>query len=689
MTSSAGSTAAPRPSVPRGMRSDIQGLRAIAVLVVLLFHFWPWRVTGGYVGVDVFFVISGFLISSHLLAKPPNGMRDLATFWARRIRRLLPAASLVLLVTLVAALAWLPSSQVPDTAREIAASALSVENWSLARSATDYLAAENAASPVQHYWSLSVEEQFYVLWPVLLAVLGLVGRRRAMAWRSAGLLAVTLASFVASVVLTRSDPASAYFVTQTRIWELGIGSILAMVVTRGWRMRGAVARAATGWLGLAMIGAATLLFTSATAFPGYTALLPTVGTALVIAAATDDVPGSPRVLLARAPARVLGDLSYSVYLWHWPVVVLAPYALGHDLRWPEKVVAVLGVLVAAALTKHFVEDPARRSRRLVSSLPLSFAVAASSVLVLTGVGAGIALHADSARASEARAVEGVLGRDCVGAAALREGCTPIEGTTLLNTPAAAGADRSRLYEDGCWSNRPYSAHKVCTYGTKGADVRVALLGNSHAGHWEPALSPIVEARGWRLDTYLVSECYTVDRPISFGQGTDDLTRNCSSWNRWAVDAVARGGYDLVVMSNRTNRPIRGVTADDQQAVAQEAYARTIRTFTDAGIKVLVLRDVPSAVTDGPDCVAEHESDPAACANPRAKALEPDPLAAAARADDSGAVSVFDPTDLFCDAERCHVVIGGLIAYFDHGHMTTVFARTLQPDLTRAVDAALR
>lgn len=681
----------PRPAPaapPTAVRSDIQGLRAVAVLVVLVYHFWPGGLTGGYVGVDVFFVISGFLISSHLLTRPPSGPKDLAVFWARRVRRLLPAASVVLLATLLASLAWMPSSLLPGVAREIGASALSVENWALAGSATDYLAAENAPSPVQHYWSLSVEEQFYVLWPVLIAVLGLVGRRRPLLWRASGLVVVTAASFVASVVLTSADPAGAYFVTHTRIWELGLGSLLAVAAHRGWRMRAALPRAVAGWLGLAMVATATVLFSGATDFPGYAALLPTVGAVLVIAAAGDDVPGSPRLLLSRRPAQVLGDISYSVYLWHWPVVVIAPYALGRDLTWVEKLAAVAAVVLAAALTKRFVEDPARRSPRLVGSLRLSFALAAASAVLFAGVGVGVVVRADEARAAEARSLAGAIGDDCVGAAALRQGCTPVEGDRLLSSPASAAADRSRLYADDCWSNRPYTRHRVCSYGPEGADLRVALLGNSHAGHWEPALSPEVLGRGGRLDTYLVSECYPVDVPLDFGPGTDRLTTTCGQWTDWALAAVARGGYDVVVLSNRTFRPPRDVPEDQRQQVLEAAYARTLERLTDAGVRVVVVRDVPSAVDNGPDCVAQHEDDPAACANPRAEALEPDPLAVAAGRDTSQDVTLLDPTDRFCDAERCHVVVGGLIAYFDHGHMTTSFARTLRPEVAAALDRAL-
>ena len=677
---------APRrqPGGGQGVRRDIQGLRAIAVLIVLLFHFWPKRLSGGYVGVDVFFVISGFLISSHLLRSPPVTPRLLAGFWARRVRRLLPAASLVLLSTLAASLVWLPSTQLPTVARETIASALSVENWALAATATDYLAQENAASPLQHYWSLSVEEQFYVLWPVLIALLFFVGRgRRPVAWAGAGLVAVTTASLAASVHLTATNPPAAYFVTQTRVWELGLGSLLALAVHLGWRLRNLALRAVLGWLGLASIAWAAITFDSSTPFPGTAALVPTLGALLVIAAATDGVPWSPSALLGWRGSQRLGDISYSVYLWHWPVVVIAPFALGGTLHFPEKL-----VLIAAALTKTFVEDPARRARLLVTSLPRTFALGLTSVLVLCGGGLAVIRDADATRAEEARALaKGLAEGRCVGAAALRDpGCTSITGDHLLSSPAVAKNDREAMYADGCFTGMPFTKRNTCTYGDPAGTVRVALLGNSHAGHWAPAIEPVVTERGWRLDTYLAFQCYTQAKPIQFTPvQTSD---NCVKWNTWALDSIARGGYDLVIMSNRTARQLRGVPKEDRDRVAEQGYADTLRAITASGTHVLVIRDNPASIQQAPDCVAAHLQDVSACSNKASAAVEADPLFAAARKDTSGLVSTLDLTDRFCRDDRCYHVVGDLIAYRDHGHLTATYVRTLRPDVEPAIDAAL-
>jgi peptidoglycan/LPS O-acetylase OafA/YrhL len=694
---------APSDASATAPRADIQGLRALAVAAVLAYHVWPSAVPGGYVGVDVFLVISGFLITSHLIRRPVRSGADLLEFWARRVRRLIPAASLVLLVTLAAAVVWLPATVRGVVGREVLAAALYVENWALARSATDYLAADQLHTPVQHYWSLSVEEQFYLAWPVALALVGWavarVRRRRLAPDVAAGagvaalaLAVVTVAASLAwSVHLTSADPAAAYFVTTTRMWELALGGVLAAVVAlRPLRLRPG-ARAALAWAGLALVLAAVAAFDAETPFPGWTALVPTVGTALVIAASADGVAGGPAGLLGRRGVQWLGDVSYSVYLWHWPLVVITPFALARPLRPADQVAVVAATLLLAALTKRFVEDPVRRSRRLGRRRAATFAVLAAGMLVVGGAALVVVDRAAAAERAAADVVaEGVAAAGpCAGAGAVRD---PSCGEVELFMPAEfAAEDQPAPYADGCWNNAPFTTRHTCTYsgvddGAGGPAARVALVGNSHAGHWLPALEHVIDADGWELTTYLQSVCYPVDRPLEFdGAGEAE---GCRATNRWAVRSIVQGGYDLVILSARTNQRLAGVAPEDQTAVAQEAYAETLDAFTAAGIPVLVLRDTPAMPAAVPDCLASHPVDPGACGAPRGTAVEPDPLAAAAASDGSGFVTLVDVTDLMCDASRCHAVVGGVVAYFDHGHLTTTFARTLTPEVTAGARAAL-
>ena len=698
---------------PSTARTDIQGLRALAVAAVLGFHLWPAAVTGGYVGVDVFFVVSGFLITSHLLRRPIRDGRDLLGFWARRVRRLIPAASLVLLVTIVAAAAWLPTTTLVQVGREVLASALYLENWALARSETDYLAADQLHSPVQHYWSLSIEEQFYLVWPLLLAAVAWAGlrarRRHRDPERTTAALAVALtgavlvASLGWSVWMTWAEPAAAYFVSTTRFWELALGGLLAAVLALravhapapegqmgaepGTPPAASALRAVAAWTGLAMIAVTVLTFDAETAFPGYAALLPTVGALLVIAADADRLRAGPGAALRRRPVQWLGDTSYSVYLWHWPLIVIAPFALSRDLS-DVDLLAILGVtLLLAWFSQRYVEDRLRFHPLLTRRLGATFAMLGLCVAVVGGTAVGVREWASAAERDavvDARAAVAQAG-PCLGAQVVRD--ETCEDPGLVLPPTAAAQDKPVVYADGCWNDSPFTTRNVCTYGdgTGEPTARLALVGNSHAGHWVPALEDAIATDGWQLDTYLQSVCYTVDAPIELpGEG---VTQACQATNRWAVESVVTGGYDLVVLSDRTHQPLAGVAEEDQVAAAEDAYRETLAAFTDAGIPVLVLRDTPAMPRNVPECLVQLAYDPDACGAPPATALEPDPLAAAASADTTGLVSVTSVDHLMCD-EICHPVIGGVTAYFDHGHLTATFARTLAPEVSGAVRAAL-
>jgi peptidoglycan/LPS O-acetylase OafA/YrhL len=669
------------------VRADIQGLRALAVGVVLLYHFWPKLLGGGYVGVDVFFVISGFLITDHLLRHPPHCLRDVGEFWGRRIRRLVPAATLVLVTTAAAAYVWLPVTVLPALAEHVGGSSLYMENWLLAGSSTDYLAAGELPGAVQHFWSLSVEEQFYIFWPILvggIAMLTVIVRSRNPRARNVlvavpvgGLGLVAAASLAWSVWFTRLDAAGAYFVTTTRVWELALGGVLAACARAGWLPHRRSVRRLGAWVGLLMIVYAAITFDDGTAFPGSAALVPVGGAVAVIAARSDGLAGGPFRIWASRPVQWCGDNSYSVYLWHWPVLLIAPFALDVTLRWPHKLVLLMIVFLIAAATKRCVEDGLQFRPTLARSLARTYLLLAFCLSVSLGAAGALWLVTRPSSGDSALRLDG----RCLGAAALREAACDPGTTRALISPTYAKTDKSDVYRDDCWANKPFTRRKVCTYGRPDSAVRVALIGNSHAGHWHPPIRRAVETLGARLDTYLVSECYPVDLPISFS--SERLEKNCAGWSTWATGRIRAGDYDLVIMSSRTFQPLVGVAADQQIGVAREAYTRVIKSFVAAGGQVLVLRDTPSASGNIPDCVASHPADLARCAEPVASALEPDPLADAGRQFDSG-VAVLDLHRLLCTDDICPAVVGGLIKYFDHGHMTKTFAETLYPEVFAAI-----
>ncbi|MGQ0843782.1 MAG: acyltransferase family protein [Sporichthyaceae bacterium] len=374
MTARVASEGEAGPSASHAFRSDVQGLRALAVALVLWFHLWPHTLPGGFIGVDVFFVLSGFLITNQLLQRPPTGPSDLLVFWSRRIRRLLPAALVVVTTAMVAAKLLGPPDQARFGGIDGLVTILYLQNWNLAETSANPLTAAQVPPVVQHFWSLSVEEQFYVAWPVLLVGAVLLARRRG--WgvlKSCGLTmaAVVTLSLAFSIYYTERHPSQAYFATPTRIWELAAGGLLAAVLLHrsrnGCRDIPVWVRELAVWAGFGVLVLTLITFDKSRPFPGWIALAPVLGTMAIIAAGRERGPNPNRVLGTR-PGRYLGDLSYSIYLWHVPLIVLWPQVTGQPIRLGDGAVIAIASLVLAAATKRHVEDRFRyRSPRPAQS----------------------------------------------------------------------------------------------------------------------------------------------------------------------------------------------------------------------------------------------------------------------------------------------------------------------------------
>ena len=387
-------------TAPDRFRSDLEGLRAVAVLLVLLYHAEIPGFGGGFVGVDVFFVLSGFLITGLIVRElAETGTVSLPAFYARRARRLLPAALLVIVVTVVVSVWLLPPLRIPDIAGDGASAALYVSNIRFAVQSTDYLQSTAAPSPLLHYWSLGVEEQFYLLWPALLLIVA--GRRAGGVRRIAfAIVVVAAASLVLSIVLTGIAAPWAFFSLPTRAWELALGAIIAVSLTPLSRLTERQGAAACA-IGIGLIVVSALVIGPTTPFPGLAALLPTVGTALVIAAGVRPGLTAPGRLLSQPPFRFLGRISYSLYLWHWPILVVPAAALETGLAWPARVALALLSIPVAAASQRWVEEPIHRGRlleRIVGLRPsrnLAAAGAFSLTVALLSVGAGAAFGLNS------------------------------------------------------------------------------------------------------------------------------------------------------------------------------------------------------------------------------------------------------------------------------------------------------
>jgi peptidoglycan/LPS O-acetylase OafA/YrhL len=654
-------------------------MRAVAVVAVVIYHLWPMRLPGGFVGVDVFFVISGFLIVGNLLRESEStGRIRVGAFWARRARRLLPASLTVLAVVAVAVYLWIPQSLWMQYLREVIASTLYVQNWVLAADAVDYLAQNNTASPVQHYWTLSVEEQFYILTPVLMIVTLVWARRARWSTRTAlfcALAAITVASFVASVWMTSVNPPAAYFVTTTRAWEFGVGGLLAFapaVRSRGWGT-------ATFLLGAAGIIAASLLLSSSVPFPSAVAAWPVLASAAMIVGGSALVGQVTRVVALR-PIQFVGDVSYSAYLWHWPIIVLLPWVTGHPLTTVERVGILVATFVLAALSLRFIENPVRTSSRLLAhrGAVVIGAWGIGAMAIVIGI-AGVGLLSLELRRAPVEPT--VAANPCFGApAGLDRACDGESFERIVPDPVWAGDDDPN--RDDCWAGAEDAELDICTIGPEDADVTIAAIGDSHNNALIPAFESIAEEFGWRIDVAGHNGCYwTAVEQIKPVQAQRDA---CEAWKQNLRDHFDSEGsrYDaILVTSARITLPPEG---DDPRPLEVEGL---IAEWGAAPAPVIVLRDVPRMRDDILACVTANLDDPNRyCATDQGEALGD--FEAQLEAAAAAGAPVVDLTDVYCRQQACNPVIGGVLAYRDPDHLTGTFARTLGPILGERVALAL-
>ncbi len=671
-----------------GFRPDIEGLRAVAVLLVLAFHAGVPALSGGFVGVDVFFVISGYLITGLLVREvSTTGRLSLRRFYARRARRLLPATAVVLGATAALTVAFLPPLRWAPVTWDIATSSLYVVNWRLADSA-DYLAAESAPSPVQHFWSLAVEEQFYIIWPLLVLALAWWHRRSGRSLRRtmlAGLALLAVPSLLYSVYLTGAAPGEAYFVSTTRAWELAIGAALAIIAPRLAALPRAV-RVPAVWGGLAAIGIAAVGYDSATAFPGVAALLPTLGAAAIIAAGVGPDGTAAGRMLAIRPMRWIGALSYSLYLWHWPLLVAATAYWGELSVSRGVVVAALSV-VPAWLTYRLVERPihfapaiaARPGRALgVGSLATAVGLVAAVVPAAVVPEYDVDKDAPGAGVLSARPAADPEGRPADRVAAVSP------------DPLEARDDNADVYGDGCHQDEHKGELISCAYGDVDADRVIALVGDSHAAHWQPALDEVGQRHGWRVETYTKSACGFFDVDVTKNGG--EPYTSCSEWNEALIDHLTGSERPDVVMTSGSNNydVMAGddVSEERNRSLFIDGLTRTWRELVDSGVDVTVVRDTPRLDVDVPECVTEHPEKMTECAGDRDDAMERSGGEQIAAAEQVDGVSVIDLNSSVCPARECAAVIGNVIVWRDQHHLTATYARTLASRLDEELDGVL-
>jgi len=667
----------------RRFRPDIEGLRAVAVVLVVLGHS-GLALTGGYVGVDVFFVISGFLITRQLAEELARRDRiSFTRFYARRARRILPAATVVIVATLLASAKWLSPLRMPGVTGDGIFSAFSGINWRLAVQGTNYFNANAPPSPFQHYWSLGVEEQFYLLWPLLLLVAALligrrIGRTKATVWT---LLAVLVGSLYLCATLTTTSVPWAYFGSHTRAWELAMGALLAITVSTWTRMPPALA-CQMSWLGLLMITVAAWQYTGATLYPGLAALLPVVGAGFVIAGGCPGWARGAELILRRRPMQFGGRMSYSWYLWHWPVLVIAPAALGHDLSAAQRLLAISASLGLAVVTFYTVEQPIRARSSLIArpvrGLSMGGGLIAASIAAAVIIGSTVIIPVGrpaSASAAKSAGSSTEIARLVAAAATVK--ALPATSPALRDAPAD-GFHRTCL--------APYADRtvKICrVFGDPNGTKTVVLLGDSHANQWLPAVDAFAKKAQWRLLEMAKAACPPGVYPSYVSLYFHRIYSECNAWRSSAFSEIKRIRPSVVIISSQM-RPI---------SVDPAGMVQTIRTIQSAGAHVLYLADTPYPNRLIPDCLAQHATDIRACGAPRHSPLTRLDGMVQRRLEIPAArtagATVIDPTPWFCTDQVCPAVIDNKIVYRDNDHITATYATWLAPQLGEALTRATR
>nr|WP_244431677.1 acyltransferase family protein [Segniliparus rugosus] len=666
----------PQPGERAEFRPDIQGLRALAVCLVVLYHVWLGRVSGG---VDVFFVLTGFFITASLLKAAGGKGVDLRRFWARIIKRLFPAALLVLGAVVVAGVLVLPESRWQQTIAEVMASAVYLENWRLAADSADYFAQHNEASVVQHFWSLSIQGQLYFVWPLLIIAVALAARRLRISPNAPAFFLLVVAfvcSLIWSVRLTAADQRVAYFNSFTRVWEFALGGLLVFVVSAPALPRRA--KVVVGWGAVAALVLCGLLLRVSSQFPGYVALWPTLcAAAIVVAGRSGSAYGVDRVLGSR-PLRYVGDISYPLYLWHWPVLVFS--LILWDRQNPGFLggTAIIGAsALLAVLTHRFVEQPARDSEVGLWARwgVYRFGTAALVAVLVAAQGwQWIGAHKAAALAAAARN-GGHPGALALEATSEDDSEPDVPVPSLMDLPK----DYASSDKFDCAKPVLHPDLDVCVLRDSEHEhpqLRVALVGDSHVTQFTPAVEAIVRERNWELIDISKGAC-----PFSTGSETVAGDERCVRHNADALDEVLEMKPDLV-LTNGTRDARVGLTEQTPQG-----FVDVWRRLNDNGVRVLAIRDNPRFSFAPARCVESHGRGAAMCDTPRADVLKSE-APYLAMPDVPPNVSFLDLSDYICAREICPPIVGNVYVYMDDNHLSGTYVSTMRPIIESMIDGAL-
>ena len=667
-----------------GFLPHVEGLRALAVIFVLIYHAGVTQLPGGFIGVDVFFVISGFLITGLLVKElEEHGRIDFVKFYARRARRLLPAATLVLVSTLVVAWFVLPPLRWRTVGFDALTSALWSGNIRFAFAQTNYLTADDSPSPLLHFWSLGVEEQFYLLWPLLLTfAFMLLWRWFSVRTAVATLSTLTIiASFITGFVWTGSQQPYAFFLLPSRAWELAAGALLATVFPHIGKIHRNV-RVTLGSVGLLTLALAAVTLNSSVQWPGWYATIPVLATIGVLTAT-----GEPVRILSFRPFQALGRWSYSLYLWHWPVLVLAPIALDRTFTIPEALLALMVSSVLAVGSYRWVENPLR-SHQLIVSPWRGFTF--GTVLVLTtSIAAFGLIKAPFPQAFP----EGTssTAKQTIGSVPYEELYTATEtvkGVPANLAPSLIEAEKDRFSVDlgDCFASNSEDIAPVegCFFGDLTSDRTVALIGDSHSAQWTAPLIQIANEERFRLLILAKSAC----PPVQLARSSAKLGAfpECERWNDSVMKRLKDERPEVTLLAGYTGYAIeRELDSYKHRLTAWGTKLDKLSSFT----RPVLIGDSPYPNHDVPVCLSANISNPSKCLRTQtAMSLSDAGRAAEVDAATTRSVPVVNTFELVCPTRKCPVIVGNILVYRDESHISATFAKWLTKPLAEKLTPLL-
>ena len=609
--------------------TQIQGLRALAALLVTLFHA-KW-VSGGFIGVDIFYVISGFLITGLLIREiERTGTINFKEFYARRFKRLLPTSFFVLAITALFSWLLIPATMRSSLGRDIIAAGLYVSNYLFAWWQADYQNLDATPSPVIHYWSLAVEEQFYLLWPLLILLFFVLATRLKKKIALTVLVAaVTALSFVFSIYQTETSPIWAFYSLPTRAWELGLGALLVLLPP-------IKTKKLVGLIGFVFVIASAFIFNETTAFPGLNAVLPVLGTVMLIATINSWPPFLNDVANSRL-FQWLGEISYPLYLWHWPLLVLPSTYFARPLAVYERIIAIFATIVLADLTHRFIEEPFRK-RKILPTIVFKQSAAITLVSVL-------------------------IGTTIIFTSSDRINVSGINGAVSLAQIKA----RPLVYEDGCHANYAETKSDACEYAELDSQKTMVLYGDSHAAQWFPALAEIASRSGYKLVSLTKSACPSVD-VVRSDQGAFKMSR-CKKWREDSIQRIMKMKPDVLVMSS-FQYFAQPRQFQDRDKWWDDGQRKLLAQVKNASPNLIYLTDTPHPARDIPACLTNNSI--SECnKTERSKNLS------------ISGFEVIDPNSWLC-SRTCPAVKDGVVAYRDASHISVDIAIALIPRLTQAL-----